>query len=59
MDSKGRSHLCPGQGELDFDQLFKNYYDREQWLTIEVRPALEAVKAKQRFESIMTAIGET
>ncbi len=54
LDERGRSHLKPGQGKLDFDGLFREFYDEEnQWLTIEVRPFEEARLAMERFEEMI------
>lgn len=52
-DGKGKTHLAPEQGILEFDTLFKNFYNQNQWLTIEVRPVLEAAKAKIEFEKMI------
>jgi sugar phosphate isomerase/epimerase len=58
MDSDGRSHLKLGQGSLDFTKLIDEYYDSSQWLTIEVRPAVEAAMTKAMFlELIKIKIG--
>jgi sugar phosphate isomerase/epimerase len=59
MDGNGRSHLGPGQGALDFEPLFMQFYDPSQWLTIEVRPLTEAVKAKGRFLEMIGKMGGT
>ncbi len=59
MDEKGRSHLVPGQGCLDFKPLFRQFYDENQWITIEVRPSSEAVKAKDIFMAMVGNIGGT
>ena len=53
VDGKGRSHLAPGQGTLQFESLFRQFYDQSQWLTIEVRPVLEAAKAKGIFMDLI------
>jgi sugar phosphate isomerase/epimerase len=53
FDEKGRSHLSPGQGKLNFVSLFKDFYDESQWLTIEVRPFDEALKAKAIFKDMI------
>jgi sugar phosphate isomerase/epimerase len=52
-DGKGKTHLAPEQGILEFDTLFENFYNQDQWLTIEVRPVLEAAKAKIEFEKMI------
>ena len=59
MDRQGRSHLVPGQGGLDFTSLFKKFYNPDQWLTVEIRPLEEAVKAKLLFQTIMKKGRET
>jgi sugar phosphate isomerase/epimerase len=57
MDIKGKSHLSPGQGSLDFKPLFRQFFDQSQCLTIEVRPVLEAAKAKGIFTQMIEEIG--
>jgi sugar phosphate isomerase/epimerase len=37
MNAAGRSHLKPGQGNLDFTELFRRFYGGDQWLTVEVK----------------------
>jgi sugar phosphate isomerase/epimerase len=53
MNAAGRSHLKPGQGNLDFTELFRRFYNRDQWLTVEVRPFAEAWQAREMFTEIM------
>ena len=53
FDEKGHSHLSPGQGQLNFASLFKDFYNEYQWLTIEVRPFNEALKAKAIFKDMI------
>jgi sugar phosphate isomerase/epimerase len=57
MDNNGRSHLKPGQGALNFEPLFRKFYNHNQWLTIEIRPFLEAAKSKPIFEKIIEKWG--
>ena len=52
-DGKGKTHLAPERGSLDFDTLFENFYNEDQRLTIEVRPVLEAARAKIEFEKMI------
>jgi sugar phosphate isomerase/epimerase len=56
-DANGRTHLAPGQGSLNFRSLFEKFYEDSQWLTIEVRPFAEAVRARERFLGILGTIG--
>jgi sugar phosphate isomerase/epimerase len=53
LDERGRSHLKPGQGKLEFAGLFREFAGEEQWLTVEVRPFEEARKAKEQFNEIL------
>jgi sugar phosphate isomerase/epimerase len=55
MNALGRSHLCPPEGVLDFEPLFRDFYDPSQWITIEVRPVIEATRAK---EMVLGMIGK-
>jgi sugar phosphate isomerase/epimerase len=55
-DTSMRSHLSPGQGNLDFGRLFSEFPDEGMWLTIEVRPFSEARKARDSFLEMMDEI---
>jgi sugar phosphate isomerase/epimerase len=59
MDASGRSHLIPGQGSLDFKPLLNQFFDPSQWLNIEVRPFVEAVKARDKFLEMIEEKEET
>ncbi len=50
MNEKGRQHLVMGEGALDFAPLISNFYNGNQWLTVEVRPITEAVKTRDYFQ---------
>ena len=58
VDQQGRSHLAPGQGALNFEPLFDQFYDPGHWLTIEVRPVLEAGKAKCEFMRMIERLAD-
>lgn len=53
MDKMGKQHVVPGQGVLDFEPLMSKFYDGSQWLTVEVRPLVEAVKARDYLQKAM------
>ncbi len=57
-DGQGRSHLAPGQGNLDFSPLFSRFYDKSQWLTVEVRPVSEAVRARAIFSRMCSGVND-
>jgi sugar phosphate isomerase/epimerase len=59
MDRMGKQHLVPGQGVLDFEPLMSKFYDGGQWLTVEVRPIAEAVKAKDSIQQKLKDLGGT
>ncbi len=50
MNRGMKSHLAPGQGNLDFGNLFRDFSDENAWLTIEVRPFAMALEARTVFE---------
>jgi sugar phosphate isomerase/epimerase len=49
MNAMAKQHMVIGRGILDFRPLLSNFYDGRQWLTVEVRPITEAVKARDEF----------
>jgi sugar phosphate isomerase/epimerase len=50
MDHSNRSHLCIGNGKIDFQTILSQFLNSDIWLTIEVRPFSEALRSKKLLE---------